>query len=126
MLKQIAVLSFSFLSISASSAMASECGPRTGGETIETREVMVGNETEGRAARSEIEAARKAKRAVSTVDLLGRELAVVAQTRISPTVHFWSGSETANAYVERYCSASSSKDAKCVSVCVRFSNYERP
>ena len=132
MSKKITLIVLS-VSLFAFGAMASECKPRVNGDGRETSEAIAGTETSGAEAFVEMTAARKSLKGgdgrgiLSTnSDFFGRELSVITLLPQSATESLVSGNETANAYVGRYCSASSAKNAKCVTVCVRFSNYERP
>lgn len=113
------------LSFFAAGALAADCTPRLNGAG-ETLEIMAGSEATGSDARIEIAAARKVERTTrSTVDLFGRELSIITQVAKASSISVTSGSETASAQLVRYCSQSTSKSAKCVDACFRWSNYER-
>ena len=119
----VAVLLLSFASVSS---FASECRPIAHSTAGETMEVLSGGENFGADAASEIRAMIAAKANVATTaDLLGRDLATIAKQPISGVDSIVEEDETASAQKIRYCSKSTTKNAKCVDVCHRWTNYER-
>ncbi len=116
------LLVLALLSVSSLSAQA-ECAPILG-DTREVGTVVPGTEISGKAAEAELRASRTPGGSVhATVDLFGRELSVVTQRPTTETDSLEKNDAFAMSRIDRYCSQSNSQDAKCVSVCVRWSSY---